>query len=865
MRRKMITILMSVALCFTVPQAAFATEEVPAEIPVEAEDPAEESFEAAEDPFADNGQGITEVPETGITGPDAPQISESYPDEELVGAAQSYTFTITYGQTEARSMLDMVNSFRTGSDAWYWNEDNATKTYCKGLPKLTYDYQLEKVAMIRAAEVAVAYGHTRPNLTDCFTAYTEQGYSHFGAGENIAAGQRTAEIVYTDWREDNEDYDGQGHRRNMLDADFNRIGIAHVMLGGVHYWVQEFAVSNSSITTTAANDSSTSVEVQIDESKITSSTIQTSVSSIKLAEKESCALPTASISLSVSGHWGSALEADANCRWSVSNTSIAKISGSSLVGVSQGSTSLKATVNGQTVTIPVTVNHVPVTDPAVPATCTKTGLTTGSHCSVCGAVITAQKTVPKKEHTPATDPAVPATCTKTGLTAGSHCSVCNTIITAQKTVPKKEHTPATDPAVPATCTKTGLTEGSHCSVCGTVITAQETVPTIAHKSVTDPAVPATCTKTGLTAGSHCSVCGKIIKAQKTVPMIAHTPVTDPAVPATCSKTGLTEGSHCSVCDTVITAQETVPKIAHKSVTDPAVPATCSKTGLTKGSHCSVCGTVITAQKTVPKIAHTPETDPAVKPTCTSSGLTEGSHCSVCGTIITAQKKVNALGHEWGEWTVTKEATYDRAGEKQRVCSRDSSHIETDEIPKLVKSGFSDVQDQKHPYYKAIYWAAGVGITKGYPDGTFGINKSCTRGEMIMFLWRYVGKPAPKASSKSPFKDVPTNHTFYKAILWGSQKGITKGYSDGSFGINRNVTRGEAMMFLWRLKGKPAPKAAATSPFKDVPTNHVFYKAILWGSQKKVTTGYTSGPNSGKFMINDNCTRGQIVTFLYRAK
>ena len=783
MRRKMITILMSVALCFTVPQAAFATEEVPAEIPVEAEDPAEESFEAAEDPFADNGQGITEVPETGITGPDAPQISESYPAEELVGAAQSYTFTITYGQTEARSMLDMVNSFRTGSDAWYLNEDNATKTYCKGLPKLTYDYQLEKVAMIRAAEVAVAYGHTRPNLTDCFTAYTEQGYSHFGAGENIAAGQRTAEIVYTDWREDNEDYNGQGHRRNMLDADFNRIGIAHVMLGGVHYWVQEFAVSNSSITTTAANDSSTSVEVQIDESKITSSTIQTSVSSIKLAEKESCALPTASISLSVSGHWGSALEADANCRWSVSNTSIAKISGSSLVGVSQGSTSLKATVNGQTVTIPVTVNHVPVTDPAVPATCTKTGLTTGSHCSVCGAVIT-----------------------------------------AQKTVPKKEHTPATDPAVPATCTKTGLTEGSHCSVCGTVITAQETVPTIAHKSVTDPAVPATCTKTGLTAGSHCSVCGKIIKAQKTVPMIAHTPVTD-----------------------------------------PAVPATCSKTGLTKGSHCSVCGTVITAQKTVPKIAHTPETDPAVKPTCTSSGLTEGSHCSVCGTIITAQKKVNALGHEWGEWTVTKEATYDRAGEKQRVCSRDSSHIETDEIPKLVKSGFSDVQDQKHPYYKAIYWAAGVGITKGYPDGTFGINKSCTRGEMIMFLWRYVGKPAPKAASKSPFKDVPTNHTFYKAILWGSQKGITKGYSDGSFGINRNVTRGEAMMFLWRLKGKPAPKAAATSPFKDVPTNHVFYKAILWGSQKKVTTGYTSGPNSGKFMINDNCTRGQIVTFLYRAK
>jgi surface protein len=180
-------------------------------------------------------------------------------------------------------------------------------------------------------------------------------------------------------------------------------------------------------------------------------------------------------------------------------------------------------------------------------------------------------------------------------------------------------------------------------------------------------------------------------------------------------------------------------------------------------------------------------------------------------------------------------------------------------------GFSDVQDLSHPYYNAIYWAAEAGITKGYPDGTFGIDRDCTRGEMMMFLWRYVGKPAPTAVSKPPFKDVPTSHVFYKAILWGSQKGITKGYSDGTFGINRNVSRGECMMFLWRLKGKPAPKPAAVSPFKDVPKSHVFYNAILWGSQKKITNGYTSGPKKGNFGINDNCLRGQIVTFLYRAK
>ena len=186
-------------------------------------------------------------------------------------------------------------------------------------------------------------------------------------------------------------------------------------------------------------------------------------------------------------------------------------------------------------------------------------------------------------------------------------------------------------------------------------------------------------------------------------------------------------------------------------------------------------------------------------------------------------------------------------------------------PTPAISGFSDVQNPKHAYYKAIYWAADAGITKGYPDGTFGIDRSCTRGEMMMFLWRYAGKPSPKNVSKSPFKDVPKTHTFYKAILWGSQKGITKGYPDGTFGIQRNVSRGECMMFLWRLKGKPAPKAVAKSPFKDVPKTHAFYNAILWGSQKKVTTGYTSGEKKGTFGINENCTRGQIVTFLYRAK
>lgn len=120
--------------------------------------------------------------------------------------------------------------------------------------------------------------------------------------------------------------------------------------------------------------------------------------------------------------------------------------------------------------------HKPVKDPAVAATCTETGLTEGSHCSVCNTILTKQKVIPATGHKPVKDAAVAATCTETGLTEGSHCSVCNTILTKQEVIPAAGHKPVKDAAVAATCTETGLTEGSHCSVCSTVLTKQEIVP-----------------------------------------------------------------------------------------------------------------------------------------------------------------------------------------------------------------------------------------------------------------------------------------------------------------------------------------------------------------------------------------------------
>lgn len=175
------------------------------------------------------------------------------------------------------------------------------------------------------------------------------------------------------------------------------------------------------------------------------------------------------------------------------------------------------------------------------------------------------------------------------------------------------------------------------------------------------------------------------------------------------------------------------------------------------------------------------------------------------------------------------------------------------------SPFPDVKNSTHAYYQAICWAGNNKIANGYNDGTFRSDRQCTRGEAMMFLWKFMGRPEPKSVSKSPFSDVPKTHAFYKAILWASQKGIAKGYADGKFGINRKCTRGHAMMFLWRAAGKPQYKVPAVSPFTDVSVSHSYYEAILWGRLTGITNGYADGT----FGINQICTRGQIATFLYR--
>ena len=339
-------------------------------------------------------------------------------------------------------------------------------------------------------------------------------------------------------------------------------------------------------------------------------------------------------------------------------------------GLTEGShcSVCNATIETQAVT-PKTA-HTEVIDNAVAATCTETGLTAGKHCSVCNATTIAQEVIPKKAHSEVTDNAVAATCTETGLTAGKHCSVCNAITVAQEVIPKKAHSEVTDNAVAATCTETGLTAGKHCSVCNATIETQAVTSKTAHTEVIDNALAATCSETGLTAGKHCSVCNAIIVAQEIIPKKAHSEVTDEAVAATCTESGLTAGKHCSVCNAITVVQEVIPKKAHTEVTDEAVAATCTESGLTAGKHCSVCNATLEAQTVIPALGHTEVTDEAVTPTCTKDGKTKGSHCSKCNAVFVAQQTIPANGHAWNDGEITAAPDCIHTGVKTFTCTID---------------------------------------------------------------------------------------------------------------------------------------------------------------------------------------------------
>ena len=163
------------------------------------------------------------------------------------------------------------------------------------------------------------------------------------------------------------------------------------------------------------------------------------------------------------------------------------------------------------------------------------------------------------------------------------------------------------------------------------------------------------------------------------------------------------------------------------------------------------------------------------------------------------------------------------------------------------------------YYKdAVDWAVENGITKGTDDIHFSPDGICTRAQAVTFLWRTAGSPKPETRAM-PFTDVPVGSYYYDAVLWAVENGITKGTSDTTFSPNMTCSRAQIVAFLWRSEKSPA--AGTTNPFADVKSDAYYADAVLWAVKENITKGTTSTT----FSPNADCTRAQIVTFLWRCK
>ena len=171
------------------------------------------------------------------------------------------------------------------------------------------------------------------------------------------------------------------------------------------------------------------------------------------------------------------------------------------------------------------------------------------------------------------------------------------------------------------------------------------------------------------------------------------------------------------------------------------------------------------------------------------------------------------------------------------------------------AGFNDVPEKTY-YYDPILWAVKRGITNGTAPGIFSPDKACNRAQVVTFLWRYAGEP--EARVVSSFTDVPKGSFYYKAVCWAVEQGITNGTSATTFSPNKECSRAEIVTFLWRFLGKPA--ARGSNPFTDVKSADFFCNAVVWAAEEGITNG-TGGAYFSPYSI---CTRGQVVTFLYRS-
>ena len=579
--------------------------------------------------------------------------------------------------------------------------------------------------------------------------------------------------------------------------------------------------------------------------------------------------------------------------------------------------------------------HTEETIPGKEATCAETGLTEGKKCSVCGEVLVAQEVIPTKPHTPDgnTDCSKETRCTECHIVlkaAGEHawnegvvtkeatctengeklytCGNCGA--TKTETIPAAHKWGQGVVTKEPTCTEKGVRTYT-CSVCGA--TKTEEIATVAHQ---------------YDANGVCTVCGEkkpsgggggggggggesatVTPTEPEITTGGGTTVAEieaeVTTSGTTSKTAVTQ-------DTLDKAIEAAENAAGKAGTDAAVEIVVNTSA--KATEVKVdlpaeglesfadseaqsltissgVGSVTISPEAAASMADQAQSDTV---TVTISEVTQPEKAlnerqlaavgdaPVYDLCVTSNGKYISQ-FDGGLITVSLPYTLkagedpngvvvyyvDDLGNLQRVLAmydvktqsiifttnHFSFYMARYESNAAAAARFTDVPFDAY-YQSAVGWAVSHGVTSGVTETTFAPSNHCTRAQAVTFLWRAAGSPAPK-STVNPFVDMKPGAYYYDAVLWAVENGITKGTTDTTFSPNATCSRAQIVTFLWRSQKSPA--AGTVNPFTDVAAGTYYNNAVLWA----VENGITGGTTATTFSPNNNCTRAQIVTFLYR--
>ena len=426
----------------------------------------------------------------------------------------------------------------------------------------------------------------------------------------------------------------------------------------------------------------------------------------------------------------------------------------------------------------------------------------------------------------------------------------------------------TDTVTPPTCSAEGYT--THTCDCG--YSYVDTPTKKLEHTWGDGVVTKepTCTDKGETTYT-CTVC-RATKVEANIPANGNEHEWDDGVvttPATCGADGVKTYT-CALCGA--TKTQAIPATG-KHTSDAGVVTkepTCTEKGV-KTYTCTVCKSVIKTED-IAATGHTWDAGKVTKEaTCTEKGVKTYT-CTVCK--VTKTEDIAATGnHTWNDGVETKKQTCTEKCEKTYTCTVCGA-TKTENIAATGHKwddGKCTICGQKKPdqqpsvsfvdvkpdayYYNAVLWAVENGITKGTTTTTFSPDKNCTRGQAVTFLWRAFG--CPEVESSATFSDVVKGSYYEKAVAWAVSEGITKGTSKTTFSPDATCTRSQIVTFLFRAEDAIA--GSAVNPFKDVAESTYYYNAVLWAVENGITTGTTTTT----FSPDNNCTRGQIVTFLFR--